>query len=97
MILISTIVCVSTLSFHAFLVRFLGIIRIFRQFSRFDFKSSLDYCGGQARIFMRDIMRVTCSATQELRQGALMMDALSVTRHSVVTRDRSSAEEKFRW
>ena len=88
MILISTIVWISTLSFHAFLVRFLDIIRIFSQF-RFDFKSSLEYCGGRARIFMRDIMKVTCSVTQELRQEALMMNALSVTRHTFVTRERS--------
>lgn len=38
---------------------------------------------------MRDIMRVTCSTSKELRQEVLMMDALSVTRHTVVTTDRS--------
>ena len=40
-------------------------------------------------IFMPDMMRVTCSASKELRQEALMMDALSVTRHIVVTRGSS--------
>ena len=37
---------------------------------------------------MRDIMRVTCSTSKELRQEVPMMDALSVTRHTVVTTDR---------
>lgn len=34
---------------------------------------------------MPDIMKVTRSTSKELRQEALMMDALSVTRPGVVT------------